>query len=137
MTGAPLVIDSSVAVKWLKPQGERHVAAAEALLDAHQAGDISLHAPSHLRLEIMNALWSHRTDARQITLALSVLRRLHITFVEPDEALLDHAAELSVQHGITAYDAVFAALARRLQCELVTDDRRLAESGACRARRLA
>ena len=136
MTGAPLVIDSSVAIKWLKPQGERHVEAAEALLDAHQAGDVSLHAPTHLRLEVMNALWSHHASAQQITRALSALRRLHITLVEPDEALLVHAAELSVQHKITTYDAVFAALAERLRCELVTDDHALAESGACTVRQL-
>lgn len=136
MSAAPLVIDTSVALKWLKPQGETHVEAATTLLEQHQAASVVLHAPTHLLLEVMNALWSHRATAAQITRALRLLRQLHIVFVEPDEELLGHAAALAAGHRITAYDALFAALAEDLGCELVTDDRKLAGSGACKARRL-
>jgi len=62
---------------------------------------------------------------------------LHIEFVEPDDALLASAASLAVRHRITVYDAIFAALARQLGCELVTGDRKLAASGACKLRTLA
>lgn len=136
MSGRPLVVDTSVALKWLKPQGEEHVEAALDLLDAHQAGTHVLHAPDHLLLEVMNALWSHRASAGQIARAVELLRQLHIVFVAPDDQLLAAAAELAVEHRITAYDAVFAALARGLGCELVTADRTLADSGACAVRTL-
>ena len=136
MTARPLVVDTSVALKWLKPEGEQHVQAATELLDQHQAGDIVLYAPTHLLLEVMNALWSHRANAAQIARALQLLRQLHVVFVEPDEELLGCAAALAVEHKITAYDALFAALAKRLGCELVTDDHRLANSGACMTRQL-
>lgn len=136
MSAAPLVVDTSVALKWLKPQGELRVEAAAELLDRHQAGSVTLHAPSHLLLEVMNALWSHRASAAQIARALRLLRQLHIVFVEPDDALLERAARLAVEHRITAYDAAFAALARELECELVTDDKKLAASGACKMRAL-
>jgi len=125
-----------VARKWLKPQGEVHVEAATALLEQHHAGSVVLHAPTHLLLEVMNALWSHRATAAQIVRAVRLLRQLHLVFVEPDLELLDRAAELAVEHRITAYDALFAALADDLGCELVTDDRKLASSGACKVRRL-
>jgi len=136
VSAAPLVIDTSVALKWLKPQGEQHVEAATALLEQHQAGSVVLHAPTHLLLEVMNALWSHRATAAQITRAVRLLRQLHIVFVEPAPGLLGRAAELAVAHRVTAYDALFAALAEDLGCELVTDDRKLAGSGACKVRRL-
>lgn len=136
MSATPLVVDTSVALKWLKPQGELRVASATDLLDRHQTGTVVLHAPSHLLLEVMNALWSHRATAPQITRALRILRQLHLVFVEPDKALLERAAQLAVEHHITAYDATFAALARELGCELVTDDRKLATSGACKIRAL-
>lgn len=136
MNGAPLVIDTSVALKWLKPQGEEHAEAASALLDQHQAGSVIVHAPTHLLLEVMNALWSHRAGAAQIAHAVTLLRRLHIVFVEPDIELLARAAELAVSHRITAYDALFAALALDLDCELVTADRKQAASKACRVRRV-
>jgi len=137
VNGRPLVVDSSIALKWLKPQGEERVAAAEALLDEHQSGGIVLHAPGHLLLEVMNALWSHRAPTAQVTHAIRLLRRLHIVFVEPDDDLLASAAAVAVEHRITPYDAMFAALALRLGCELVTDDRKLAASGACSIRALA
>ena len=137
MSGRPLVVDTSVALKWLKPQGERHVEAALVLLDEHQSGSSVLHAPVHLLLEVMNALWSHHASAEQIERAIELLRKLHIVFVEPDDRLLASAATLAVEHRITAYDAVFAALAGSLGCELVTDDRTLAAAGACKIRALA
>ena len=137
MKARPLVVDTSVAIKWLKPEGELHTEAATELLDRHQAGDIVLHAPTQLLLEVMNALWSHRATAAQITRALALLRQLHLVFVEPDPRLLGRAAELAVDHRITAYDALFAALAEDLGCELVSDDHTLADSGACRMQRLA
>ena len=136
MNGRPLVVDSSVAIKWLKPQGEEHVAAASSVLDEHQSGAIVLHAPGHLLLEVINALWSHRASTAQITHAVGLLRKLHIVFIEPDDDLLESAAALAVEHRITAYDAVFAALALHLGCELVTDDRKLTASGACPIRTL-
>lgn len=137
MNGRPLVVDSSIALKWLKPQGEENVPAAMTLLDEHQSGASVLHAPGHLLLEVMDALWSHRASTAQITHAIRLLHKLHIVFIEPDDDLLASAAALAVDHRITAYDATFAALALRLGCELITDDRRLAASGACPIRTLA
>lgn len=136
MSAQLLVLDSSIAVKWLKPQGEKHVAEAFALLEEHEAGRIELAAPTHLIMEAMNALWSHRASADDIQKALDLLLGVRMTLVAPDTDLLRHAAEVAVQHHLSIYDAVFAALAERLECELVTDDRRLATSGACRVRAL-
>ena len=136
MSAGPVVIDSSVALKWLKPQGEVHVAEARALLGDQEAGLIMLVAPTHLLLEIMNALWSHHATAGQIKRAVELLRKLRLDFVEPDAVLLARAAEMAVEHRITVYDALFAALAERLTCELVTADRELIASGACKIREL-
>jgi predicted nucleic acid-binding protein len=132
-----LVVDSSVALKWLKPRDEEHVAEAQALLDDHEAGRIAITAPTHLLLEVMNALWSHQATAGQVKRAAVLLRDLRVEFVEPDTMMLARAGELAVDHRITIYDAVFAALADHLDCELVTADRKLIESGACRMRGLA
>lgn len=136
MSASPVVVDSSVALKWFEPQGALHVAAAQALLGDHEAGLIMLTAPTHLLLEIMNALWSHRATAGQIKRAAELMRKLRVDFVEPDAVLLARAAEMAVEHRITVNDALFAALAERLKCELVTADRELIVSGACQIREL-
>jgi predicted nucleic acid-binding protein len=54
----------------------------------------------------------------------------------PVEELAEQAAGISASCGLTMYDAAFVALADVLGVELVTEDRRLAASGACRARGL-
>ncbi len=136
MSAVPLVIDSSVAVKWVKPHGERHVREATALLDGHETGELVLVAPAHLLLEVMNALWSHHVAEQDIDRVLNDLLGLRLRIVQPDRDMLSAAAVLATRHRITVYDAVFAALAEQLDCELVTDDRALAKSGACRTRAL-
>lgn len=136
MSARPVVVDSSIAVKWIKPQGEQHVAEAFALIAAHESGEIELTAPTHLLLEVMNALWSHHATTERIQEAVGLLLGLRMTLIAPDAVLLGRAADLAVCHKLTVYDAVFAALAESLGCELVTDDRQLAASGACDVRAL-
>jgi predicted nucleic acid-binding protein len=47
-------------------------------------------------------------------------------FAEGEEPVDGEAVlELAVEHGLSAYDAQYAALAQRLGVELVTEDRRL------------
>ncbi len=134
---ARLVVDSSVAIKWVKPAGESDVVAAEALLDRQQSGEIELVVPGLMMLEVANSLWKYAATESQIKRALKALRSLHLAVVEPDAKLLDRAAELAVGCNITIYDALFAALADTLGCELVTADKKLAASGACKVRALA
>jgi predicted nucleic acid-binding protein len=136
MNEAPrVVVDSSVAVKWLLTDGEDRVADALAIRDAHERGDVVLTAPSYILLEILNALRSRGSDAISLSAAARVLLRAHLELA-PVEDLAPRAAEIAVTHGLTVYDAAFVALAESLDAELVTADRRLAACPACRTRLL-
>lgn len=130
-----LVIDSSVAVKWFLAERERHVPEALDLLHAHQSGEVVLCAPAHILLEVPNALRSRGLDASGLALASRALLGTRMELA-PLEDLAEDAAILASERGLSVYDAAFALLAQRFDCELVTADRRLAESGACRARLL-
>ncbi len=134
--GGMSVVDSSVAVKWFKAAGEAHVDEALELLALHEAGESELAAPTHLRLEVLNALWSAGTTLDDLRIAAAVLAASRLQWHEPDDDLVRGAVELAVRHSLTIYDALFAALADRLDRELVTADRKLAGSGACRVRLL-
>lgn len=131
-----LVIDSSVAVKWFKPDTEELVAEALDLLTKHRDGLVLLAAPVHLKLEVLNALWSHRLGESQLRQAASDLDDFSLMWFEADSELLDSAAGIAATHSLTVYDAVFAALTLRLDAELVTVDRVIARTGACRVRTL-
>jgi predicted nucleic acid-binding protein len=131
-----LVVDSSVAVKWFVAEEEAGVAEALALLDDHLSRRCVLAAPSHLLLEVVNALRSRGLGEPDLAAAARWLLGAQLELT-PVEQLVERAAVIAAGHGLTIYDAAFAALASELECELVTEDRRLAESGACRARGLA
>lgn len=130
-----LVVDSSVAVKWYVSEAEAHTAEALDLLGAHRTREAVIAAPSHLLLEVLNAL-KHRGLAEfELARAADALIGTEIE-LHPVESLVRAATVLASRHSLTLYDAAFAALALELDAKLVTADRRLAESGACRARLL-
>lgn len=131
-----LVVDSSVAVKWYVHEGEDHVDVAWGLLQDHHAERCVLAAPAHLRLELMNALKDRGYTGPMLSDACDRLDLACLDWHDIDGALVRAAAALSARHKLTLYDAAFAALALALDAELVTADRRLAATGACRVRLL-
>ncbi len=127
-----VVVDSSVAVKWFAPGSEAGVDAALALLEAHREEALELAAPTLMRLEVLNALWAARWAARltedQLRTAARDLEGFRLAWFEIEAALAAEAAAVATRFGLTVYDSVFAALAIRLDAELVTADRVLATS---------
>lgn len=130
-----LVVDASVMVKWFIAEEEPGVAEALALLTDHARARTILAAPEHAQLEVVNVLLHRGLDADGLSDAAGRLVAARIEWARLGDLLAD-AAALAPAHGLTLYDAAYAALARGLDAELVTADRRLAESGACRARLL-
>jgi predicted nucleic acid-binding protein len=133
--GAVLVIDSSVAFKWFVADREEAVDEARSLLERHAAGEIVLAAPGHLTLEVLNALKHRGVDAETLARAGRSLEAARLELA-PVADLATEASAIALRCDLTLYDAAFAALAIRLDTELVTADRRLAASGACRIRPL-
>lgn len=131
--GAPVVIDTSVAFKWFDTAEPGALHAAE-LLDAHAADDIALVAPHHLPIELLNAHVSRGATLPELLEAVEALAEADLLIAPVDAVLLADAARIAHGEGLTLYDAVFAALAAALDAELVTADRRLAATRACRTR---
>jgi predicted nucleic acid-binding protein len=131
-----LVVDSSVAVKWFLSEREQAVDRAWRLLEAHLAEDVAIHAPDHLRLEVLNALLHRGIAADDLQSAALSLDGFRLSWHGGNAARASSAVAIATAHGLSLYDAAFAALALELDAELVTADRRLAASGACRLRPL-
>lgn len=80
--------------------------------------------------EAGNVVWKHvkigRIAAEEAVDRARVLRRLiNTSKIFKAEEILDEAVKLAVDHDITVYDALFIALAIKLNERLVTTDRRL------------
>jgi len=132
-----VVVDSSVAVKWFVLEDEDpDVGAALELLRRHREAQVVLNAPSLLRLEVLDALRFGGLDREGLRAVAESLEAMRLDWHDTDAEFSANAAEIAVGYGLTVYDSVFVALALRLDAELITADRRLAECGECTVRLL-
>ncbi len=122
----PLVLDTSVAVKFYLPE-DGHEEALE-ILDAAGAGAVELLAPGTLLPEGFNALVQQRRrgllDAEDEGEAWEKLLRAPV-YTYATEDLIGRAAEIARETGVIVYDALFLALAEDAQTVVVTADGKL------------
>jgi len=117
------VIDSSSLVKFFSKE-EGWKAVRELILEGVISLDLSIK-------EVANALWKKVlrnemsiSDANKIIADLSEAEAIKI--VNQDN-YLSKAFEIAVRNRITVYDALFVALAKELNIELITSDTKQAE----------
>lgn len=116
-----VVVDASVAVKWLVT--EPGTDAAIALLSDE------LHAPDLIHAEVANILWKKqmRNEIDQDVAAYSAEVLTHVQMrIERCATLMTDAVALAVRLGHPAYDCFYLALALRIDGFLETADKRLA-----------
>ncbi len=120
-----LVVDASVAVKWLVDEDGSE--AADGILELAA----ELHAPRLLASEVANALW-RKARLREIesgdagVLAASVAQ-MPVAWTD-DEQVCGEAARLAVGLDHPVYECMYLALAHRVDGRLVTADERFANA---------
>ncbi|MGE0722933.1 MAG: type II toxin-antitoxin system VapC family toxin [Alphaproteobacteria bacterium] len=126
-----IVVDASVAVKWVLP--EFGSPRAEAIME----GDDVLTAPDILRIEVAGAVVRRvRTvamppeEARVLVASWTRALDRNVVALVPSVPLLDDASHLAIEMRHTLQDCLYLALARRNDALLVTADRRFAERSA-------
>jgi predicted nucleic acid-binding protein len=125
-----VIVTDASAVLELVLRTRRYPELARRILDPEE----SLHAPHLVDLEVAQVLrryWlTGELTARRAEEALADLRDLQLER-HPHEPLLARVWEL--RHNLTAYDAVYVALAEGLSAPLLTCDVRLGSAPAVRA----
>lgn len=120
----PVVIDTSVILKWFSQHDEKHCEQAEILLQRGCNEEVSLCTPDISRYEVGNVLIVGKKFS--IGDALEAINFFNNTAPISQYALTSDLAELSCfyasEFGVTYYDAAFAALAKSIGAPLVTDD---------------
>lgn len=124
-----LVVDASVAVKWLVV--EEDSANARGLLD-----DEELHAPRLLVSEVANAVWRKvrldQVDRGAAGQLVATMPDMPVRW-HADETICGDAIRLAITHDRPVYDLMYLALAQRLGIRVVTADQRLVNALAMTA----
>jgi predicted nucleic acid-binding protein len=125
-----LLIDTSVLIKWFHSAGEGELSEARALRSAHLSGDLDAHVLDLATYEVGNVLvralhWEPADVADQLDDLQTILGPPLVMTGD----WLRHAAVLAHIHGLTFYDASWAATAERLGLVLVSADRHLLAAG--------
>lgn len=120
-----LVVDASVAVKWLVSEDGSDAA------DRLTAGSDDLHAPRLMASEIANALWRKarlgQIERGQAGLLAAAVSQMPVRW-SADESVCADALRLAVALDRPVYDCVYLALAHRIDARLVTADARFARA---------
>jgi len=117
-----IILDSSVVVKWIISENEKYLEQADKLLEKVKSGSFKCYAPELLKYEIGNVMISKQCTTSYINLAFKTIYSLPISFITCDLRLAYHTANISKESGITFYDALFIALAKKLKATLITDN---------------
>ena len=123
------VVDSSVYASILV-KDEYYVRARRFLLE-HSRDELATVAIAYV--EVANTLWKHTYVLRRISEKLyGELKSAIVPLIENSTSkiyepleLLDEALNTAARHGITVYDALFVALALKLNYRLASFDKKL------------
>jgi predicted nucleic acid-binding protein len=121
MKTTQIVIDASVALALVldEPESASIRAAVADWLDR----DAQLLAPDHFWLEVINPLARrHGYESRRLIEVVSYLETLPIRTIETVRPQIVLTMGLMDRFGLTAYDAVYVALAQTLSARLATTD---------------
>jgi predicted nucleic acid-binding protein len=127
-----VVIDASVAISILVSEETSEAALAATKMWSRSA--TQLYVPSHFWVEVANVLVRRRGwNAEGAIAGLVVLDELVLRTIDLDRPTLLLALDRMGSSRLSAYDAMYLALAISLDATLATSDRRLAEAGGERA----
>jgi predicted nucleic acid-binding protein len=122
-----VVLDASVAAKWLVWAGEPFEAEALALLKQRNDGQIDFVVPDFFWAEVGNVVWKAAQRGRcspdQAGESIRAPQNYDLATAPSDELLED-------RYQRSFYDSIYLALATSRQIEFITADERLANAVA-------
>lgn len=126
------VLDTSAAIRLFVPDGPLAEGAEAALLEAGRGGPCVV-APQLLLIEAASVLLRKARRGElldeEVQAMLGTLQELPVRWVEHG-AHLAAACRLAQQHGLTAYDALYLAIAEHHGARLLTCDEALGVKAA-------
>lgn len=127
-----LVVDASAAIAILL--NDDGAEAVDRVIRRRRSRGVRLVVPELFWIETANALGRRHAQSLDVILeAVATLDRMGLVTVNTDRAGVLTMAVTMLDHGLSAYDATYLALAETLDASLLTLDRRLASAAGSRA----
>lgn len=132
-----IIVDASVVIKWFKKKGEEKTKEAEKYLQEFLERKIKIAVPALLFYEIVNiASFDTTVTSNHWQNIFEVLCAMPFEVYPPDKFLVKEIYEMAKTAKISAYDASYLTLAKRLETVLVTSDKELILKGKDLVKRL-
>lgn len=118
-----IVVDTSVAMKWLLSEKEESVTKARLLLKEHLAKKNEILVPDLIFYEIANAL-ATKTKVPQLAITQLVKRiySFNLKIYNPVDIDVTTSAKLAKKYNSTVYDMLYAVAAKKHKTILYTAD---------------
>lgn len=116
-----IVVDSSVAVKWLLLENEEYGENADKILQQTQKG-LVICMPELAKYEVGNALIRKQLHEVELNDLLLTFYSIPITFITTTVNDARNTMYIANKYKMTYYGASFVALAQEYTVELVTDN---------------
>lgn len=119
-----IVVDASVVYKWIIHEEPLAVAEqARSLLYRLLTDEEKILAPNILLYEISN-IFAYKTSlsAEDVKEAWQQFSRLPITIADTDREFIAECLDFAKNYKVSVYDASYAILAEKKQCDLFTAD---------------
>lgn len=121
-----IILDASVVVKWFSE--EEYTEKALEIRERIRSGEERVIVPDLLLYELANALkYNPNFDVIDVGAALLSLFDMDLDIVTPLPEFINSAITIAFKYTITVYDAVYIALAKDLDFNFITADKRLSE----------
>lgn len=117
-----IVVDTSVAIKWVS-SGEEHSRQARFLLERHKDGREEIVVPYLLFYEVANAFATKSASSQEtIRQDLLFLINAGLTVHREEPREIVDAAILAKRYNTSAYDMLYAVIAKAKKAVLITAD---------------
>lgn len=122
-----VVVDASVAYKWLSAEEEYHTLSLD-ILNTHLTKKNTILVPDLILYELSNA-WStkSRLTSGEVEDNVKIIEKYSLEIVHINFSLLLAMVQFSKKYSVTIYDACYAVLAKKRGCHLITADEKFAE----------
>ena len=122
-----IVVDCSVAVKWVRTS-EEDADKAYLILTSHLSNKDKIIVPDFIFIELANVLVtkSRYTD-REVRQGLNYIFKTNLNITKVEKEILMKSAMLANKYKTTIYDMIYAVIAKKHKALLITTDENFIE----------